>query len=392
MEGTEGACPVCGGSDRTQIAPGYFECTSVVYGTAPGPGYGAPPTGQLGPQHVTTSRICGQRFQTGAPLPSPLGCTASGCGFFAVGRCSQCGAPVCGQHLGDHQGTSLCPIHLAEARAEVSARARAQQEAMAAAQAGRHRSEQAEAQADLARLLGAARTAGVRGSVALWDARVLRKASGGYRDPTRSEQQDPPWRAWPVLEEMPAARSRRSAFEEVRSSYLADDGVFLQSVEGEPSFAEPTTRPDDLVPLLRGLASRAQHEGWGQLGPERRARESEWAWRTVDVFLAAATTNVSRTVGLWDESFETDSRGRPRQLTRRERRHPTWRGWPVLSTGFHRDPAIYLIESGGWITETGRNSPGVAVGRLGEPPRDMATAARRLRQIADEAGWTVSWP
>ncbi|HEX7135987.1 MAG TPA: hypothetical protein VF228_25635 [Iamia sp.] len=396
MEGRVGACPVCTGDDRVEIAPGYYECTSTVYGTAPGPGYGAPPTGQFGPQLVTTSGVCGHRYQEGTSMSSsPLGCTAPGCGYFAVGRCAQCGDPVCGQHLGNHEGTSLCPTHLTEARATAQARAREERASVAAARAEQHRREQAEAEADLAGLLRSATAAGRRGPVALWDAPLLRNHDGnGYRDPTRREQQDPHWRAWPVLEEMPAARSRRSAFKEFRPSYLADDGTFLRSVEGEPFFAEPAAPPDDdLVPLVRELASRAQHEGWGRLSPARRAREGEAAWRTVEAFLAAAETQGLPPAGVWDESLATDDRGRARQLTRRERRQPTWRGWEVVSAGLKDDPpTVYLLPGGSWVMETRRNSPGVPMGRLAAPPRDMAAAAQRLRRIADEAGWRIDWP
>lgn len=109
------ACPVCSGTQRAELAPGFFECQTVLAVTAPGPGYGALPTGQFGPQHITTHQTCGQRYQEGAGASAGLVCVAD-CGRFAVGRCSNCGQPVCGL-CSPGNGPLLCPEHRDEANA-----------------------------------------------------------------------------------------------------------------------------------------------------------------------------------------------------------------------------------------------------------------------------------
>lgn len=113
-------CPSCGGSQRTELAPGFYECQTTVVATSPGPGYGAPPTGQFGPQHITTTHPCGYRYQEGSSSSPGLACVA-GCGRFAVGTCTSCGQPVCGL-CSPGNGPLLCPTHRAEKRARADER------------------------------------------------------------------------------------------------------------------------------------------------------------------------------------------------------------------------------------------------------------------------------
>lgn len=88
--------------------------------TAPGPGYGAPPTGQFGPQHMSSKQPCGQRYQEGTSASVGPTCVA-GCGRFAVGQCTSCWQPVCGL-CSPGNGPLLCPDHRADAQAAAAER------------------------------------------------------------------------------------------------------------------------------------------------------------------------------------------------------------------------------------------------------------------------------
>lgn len=79
-------CPRCGGQDSRLLAPGYFECTSVVTVDMVPPG-----PNNLGPRPVFGP--CGNRYQNG-DTQTPR-CV---CGMFAVGICTECGEPACGTH------------------------------------------------------------------------------------------------------------------------------------------------------------------------------------------------------------------------------------------------------------------------------------------------------
>lgn len=46
------------------------------------------------------------------------------CGTFSIGRCTECGAPVCGDHSGLFKGSRLCDKHLGAAEEAESARRR----------------------------------------------------------------------------------------------------------------------------------------------------------------------------------------------------------------------------------------------------------------------------
>jgi hypothetical protein len=86
-------CPRCGGLDIRQITPGFFECTSQVVGIMHQPGGDSRPVGYP----------CGHRFQVGVAMPTEL----CGCGRQSIGRCVDCGKPLCGL-CGTAGGPFLC--------------------------------------------------------------------------------------------------------------------------------------------------------------------------------------------------------------------------------------------------------------------------------------------
>ena len=87
------ACPRCGGSQRTPVAPGYWRCTSDISEVVGGPGLADV---RLGPPVVYLSRSCGHEYQEGAAnLLSSARCS---CSLFAIGLCVECSAPFCGDH------------------------------------------------------------------------------------------------------------------------------------------------------------------------------------------------------------------------------------------------------------------------------------------------------
>ena len=113
------ACPVCGGSERRLIAPGYYECQTVT-------------TDQVdaftpdGLQPIPVSRACGQRYQEGAGLEGSESCR---CNTLAIGHCAVCGRPVCGDHsVADER--RLCLECLNEARRRQAAESDRDREAV----------------------------------------------------------------------------------------------------------------------------------------------------------------------------------------------------------------------------------------------------------------------
>lgn len=109
-------CPECGGSDREPIAPGLWRCTSRRIETVlrEGPGFGHPNPSR-GPPVIPAQRsvTCGAEYQEGAPTTAELAC---GCGTFAIGRCAECGDPVCGTHSAVADGRRLCSRDMARVR------------------------------------------------------------------------------------------------------------------------------------------------------------------------------------------------------------------------------------------------------------------------------------
>lgn len=141
-------CPKCGGQQRRQLAPGYWECqTDVLI-----PGMVPSPTGALlpGPLNAT----CGHRYQEGGERVGDAQCY---CGTFAIGTCKRCGRAVCGDHSLLWDGARLCPgCDRAAASEELSARER---QVEAANEEGRR---------TLARFLEVVAAAGNPGAAPLW--------------------------------------------------------------------------------------------------------------------------------------------------------------------------------------------------------------------------------
>jgi hypothetical protein len=98
-----------------------------------GPGLTDP---RLGPGVIRHERVvlCGHEYQEGATA-STWQCA---CGTFAIGRCRECGDPVCGDHSQLWADVRLCSPHAAAAAAERAAQAR-EREATAQAEEARRR-------------------------------------------------------------------------------------------------------------------------------------------------------------------------------------------------------------------------------------------------------------
>jgi hypothetical protein len=115
------ACPKCGGSSRRQVAPGAFECTSVVTTMrllpAPGPGHGPV---DLEPRAV--DQVCGHRYQEGTPAMA-ANLPKCWCGVFAIAECTECGSALCGDHIQRAGGRVYCKDHVGAARSERAAQA-----------------------------------------------------------------------------------------------------------------------------------------------------------------------------------------------------------------------------------------------------------------------------
>lgn len=116
-----GTCPECGGTSREPIAPGYWQCTSVIHEPAVTV-VADPATG--GPRPITTvvERICRAQYQEGA-VKSEAVCR---CGTFAIGLCAECREPVCGIHSSMIDDRRLCDIHASAARAVIREKAEAE--------------------------------------------------------------------------------------------------------------------------------------------------------------------------------------------------------------------------------------------------------------------------
>src|ERR1044072_7788989 len=104
-------CPNCGGHDREPIGPGFWRCTSIRVVTREPGGPGLPDP-RLGPGvlYVQDEVVCRTEYQEGG---QGLLCA---CQTFAIGRCAECGDPVCGIHSGVLQDVRLCRVHLAAER------------------------------------------------------------------------------------------------------------------------------------------------------------------------------------------------------------------------------------------------------------------------------------
>lgn len=118
-------CPRCGGDQRTQLAPGFFECTTESMRMVPS---GAPPG--RGDSMRPIYERCGHRYQEGS-VSHGLLCS---CGMLAVGVCPRCSSTYCGRHMGvliDRQ--QLCESCAAEVQREAEDAAAQAHEAQLAA-------------------------------------------------------------------------------------------------------------------------------------------------------------------------------------------------------------------------------------------------------------------
>ena len=120
------ACPHCGGTDRRAISPGFWECTSMLYGEIR---TGLHPSGKFGPAFQTVAHPCGRRYQEGAP--GGTGTLCQTCTVFAIGICADCGKPQCGNCGRHYQGAFLC-AECRQARAAAERAAAAELAAKAA--------------------------------------------------------------------------------------------------------------------------------------------------------------------------------------------------------------------------------------------------------------------
>lgn len=85
-------CPSCGGAHRRSIAPGYWECTTLV--DFPEGEKSAWDIWDPWRASINRKRPCGRHYQAGAVV-STEPCR---CGIHSIGRCSRCDSPVCGIH------------------------------------------------------------------------------------------------------------------------------------------------------------------------------------------------------------------------------------------------------------------------------------------------------
>lgn len=137
-----GECPACSGAAKRSVAPGYWECQSVIQETVSGlvPDQATPPwLRRMRPVAYVTERVCGQRYQTGETSAGTPKCW---CGTFSIGECAQCRTPICG----DHSRLAAARICVACITKEEAAQARAEAKRAAerAAEHARRESERLE--------------------------------------------------------------------------------------------------------------------------------------------------------------------------------------------------------------------------------------------------------
>ena len=95
------SCPSCRGRERRQIAPGYWECQTLIGTLVAGPGS----VGRPGPQALPVSRPCLNRYQEG---PASTHQSLCACGTFAIGVCGDCRRSVCGDCSQVQSGSRTC--------------------------------------------------------------------------------------------------------------------------------------------------------------------------------------------------------------------------------------------------------------------------------------------
>jgi hypothetical protein len=178
-------CPVCGGSEREQLAPGLWRCTSqrTVITEHGGPGLTNPAAGPgvIRREHVVP---CGTEYQEGGG-PGIVGVECR-CGTFAIGRCSECREPVCGIHSTLIEDRRVCSEH-AEQKRRIAAEATAAAErtrAEAEAREQRERMAALEAVQDPAEAATLIEDFGSRVGLSAYRALWVRLAATGVVQPT----------------------------------------------------------------------------------------------------------------------------------------------------------------------------------------------------------------
>jgi hypothetical protein len=121
LERSTMSCPTCGGSQYRLIAPGLAECVESLERPT-----GMHPSGARGP--AMQAFACGTRYQV--PNTSGLEVPYCACGLQSIGRCTECGLPLCLDHLVRTGSGALCLPHYRTSAADAEkATARARQSA-----------------------------------------------------------------------------------------------------------------------------------------------------------------------------------------------------------------------------------------------------------------------
>jgi hypothetical protein len=93
------ACPRCGGTARRQIAPGFYQCEELVRDWEEERRRGG-----------LWDRVCGNRYQDGGAAAGNT--PKCWCGVYAIAECSDCGAPLCGDHIERYERRVICRYDL----------------------------------------------------------------------------------------------------------------------------------------------------------------------------------------------------------------------------------------------------------------------------------------
>lgn len=164
----------------------------MVAESKPGPGAGAPPTGQFGRERVWTSATCRETYpEPGGERQMDATCA---CGTFAIGICTQCGESVCGN----------CSLILGGKRVHRSyARRRAEEEADRAAKARlAQEGEKERERLDVQEAIEEAK----RRIAVIGKALGERSTPGSVRVRLRDKRgmsDRGPWKVWPLMELTP---------------------------------------------------------------------------------------------------------------------------------------------------------------------------------------------
>lgn len=121
------SCPVCRGSDRMPIAPGFYRCTSIIVETLAGPWAGGSSIA------VRSERVCGTEYQEGPTVGGDA--PKCRCMTYAIGACAECERPICGDHSSLVGGKRLCDSCGGRVLAQAAELQRREDEARSAQQA-----------------------------------------------------------------------------------------------------------------------------------------------------------------------------------------------------------------------------------------------------------------